>query len=138
MKILVKKTIATEAERYNGGWAKTILKLDKSKTNGYSIVGDFIKGPQNLEIGSLVLDCDLAGSRKNQTKNYRVLKVSEKGDLKKIEGGEILGGGMDWAVNLWEIIEKNLPKTEKTLEEKILSSVDFTDAEKEKLLSLIK
>ena len=28
--------------RYNGGWAKTVTGLDKSRTNGYSILGDFL------------------------------------------------------------------------------------------------
>ena len=29
--------------RAQGGWLKTIEELDKSVTNGYSLVGDFVK-----------------------------------------------------------------------------------------------
>lgn len=29
--------------RYNGGWTKTVTDLDKSKDNGYSIVGEFVR-----------------------------------------------------------------------------------------------
>ena len=29
--------------RAQGGWLKTVEELDKSVTNGYSLVGDFVK-----------------------------------------------------------------------------------------------
>ena len=59
----------TTIDRYNGGWTKSVIGLDKMQTNGYSIKGNFINGDinrlRNWNDG-LYLDCDIRGSRKNQ------------------------------------------------------------------------
>lgn len=100
--------------RYNGGWTKTVTGLDKTKNNGYSILGEFTtihKGMNQLQDG-LYLDNNKDGSRKNQTSNYTLFSV--KGDslaiVKKVEDG-----GRDWALHLWEEIEKYFGEAESPL-----------------------
>ena len=84
--------------RYNGGWAKTVKGLDKSRTNGYSILGDFVNidTPQYWKDGTIILDCDIYGSRKHPEKTYRLFKyqdgklslLSQVGDTKDWESNE--------------------------------------------------
>ena len=92
--------------RYNGGWAKLVKGLDKSRTNGYSILGDFvdIDAPQYWKDGTLILDCDIHGSRKHPEKTYRLFRY-ENGKLSLLSQ---VGDAKDWAVKLWPIIEEAL------------------------------
>jgi len=93
--------------RYNGGWIKRIDKIDKSKTNGYSLIGDFCKsGLQWMQPG-IYLDCSKGGSRKNQNYIYTVFVLNEDGTVKAYNDGaiEVEGRGSDWAVRLWPVIE---------------------------------
>ena len=92
--------------RYHGGWAKTVKGLDKSKTNGYSILGDFvdIDALQYWKDGTIILDCDIHGSRKHPEKTYRLFKYQD-GKLSLLSQ---VGDTKDWAVKLWPIIEEAL------------------------------
>ena len=104
----------TESPHYNGGWFKTVIGLDQTKTNGYSILGDFIgsggnsrEGPSGsamLPIGTLVLDCSIGGSRNNQYKSYFLMRVKGENDFEQLEETE----GNDWATDLWDVIKQNL------------------------------
>lgn len=93
--------------RYNGGWLKKVTGLDKSKTNGYSILGEFVKGgdyKMDYPTG-IYLDCSKGGSRKNQEFNYHLFKVDKDGFhlLQTMEDG-----GRNWACEFWEKIEEEL------------------------------
>ena len=92
--------------RYNGGWAKLVKGLDKSRTNGYSILGDFvdIDAPQYWKNGTIILDCDINGSRKHPEKTYRLFRY-ENGKLSLLSQ---VGDTKDWALKLWPIIEEAL------------------------------
>jgi hypothetical protein len=92
-------------ERYNGGWTKTVVKLDKSRDNGYSLVGDFVKRETTnayQRIG-LYLDCDIGGSRKNQRKYYTLFSIDAEGEATIHAAIE---HSADWAIKLWPEIEK--------------------------------
>ena len=91
------------AERYNGGWAKLVTGVDRSKVNGFSILGDFIKidEPHFWKNGELVLDCDIKGSRKHPVKHYTLLQYFD-GELHVIARAE---DTKSWAVKLWDAIE---------------------------------
>ncbi len=93
-----------EHTRYNGGWAKVVLGLDKSRTNGYSLVGEFVKGAIWVKPGALVLDCSIGGSRRRPNKGYALLQVQPDGTGKVLETAE----GRTWAVDLWPAIERGL------------------------------
>ena len=92
--------------RYNGGWAKTVTGLDKSRTNGYSILGDFldIDAPQYWKEGTVILDCDIHGSRKHHKKTYRLFQYQDG----KLHLLTYVGDTKDWAVRLWPTIEEAL------------------------------
>ena len=100
------ETVGDDISRYNGGWAKTVRGLDKSKTNGYSILGDFvdIDAPQYWKDGTIILDCDIHGSRKHPKKPYRLFRY-ENGKLSLLAQE---GDTKDWAVRLWPAIEEAL------------------------------
>jgi len=91
-------------DRYNGGWVKSVTGIDKTKNNGYSIVGNFTRDAgDNYTINGLYLDCNIVGSRKNQRKEYTLFRVLEIGCevLQKTKT-------INWAIDLWENIEKAL------------------------------
>lgn len=93
--------------RYNGGWLKTVTGLDKSVTNGFSILGKFVEAGDFLEDykPGLYLDCSKDGSRKHQEWNYHLFRVDERGFtlIKVLEDA-----GRHFAVEFWDTIEKEL------------------------------
>lgn len=94
-----------QGTRYNGGWMKTITKINKEKTDGYSLIGEFINGPIWIKPHSLLLDCGIGGSRKNQEKFYKLFTVDENGNEIKIAD---IDEGRDWAIKCWSFIEEYL------------------------------
>lgn len=116
-------------DRYNGGWVKTITKLDKDYNNGYSLNGEFIANKRvknvNLEPNILYLDCSIGGSRKNQEKNYHLFKLVEN-EIAIIQ--TIEDGGPDWAVQLWDNVEKELG-LQKTKPELVLEQATSLDTD---------
>jgi len=96
--------------RYNGGWIKTIEQIDKSKTNGYSLVGEFLKSGLQWMSPGVYLDCSKGGSRKNQTSIYTIFALREDGSVVAYNDDTIVeeGRGGDWAVRLWPVIERAL------------------------------
>lgn len=103
--------------RYNGGWIKTIERLDKDYKNGYSLVGEFLpvsSGNIDLDEGIIYLDCSIDGSRKNQEKNYTLFKLVD-GEIIIIQSIE--NGSRDWATSLWDTIETELDSTESKVDE---------------------
>ena len=62
--------------RAHGGWLKTVEELDKSVTNGYSLVGDFVKAG-NFE------DYILIAIKKELQKNHnKIIAYSDLGTVK--------------------------------------------------------
>ena len=108
--------------RYNGGWLKTVIGLDKSKNNGYSIVGEFVKAGDYKEnyAPGLYMDCSKDGSRKNQIWNYHLFKLDGDGFhlLQTVEDG-----GRTWAVEFWEKIEEELSSTQEISAEEIVNDL---------------
>lgn len=97
-----------DGDRYNGGWAKEITGLDKTKSNGYSLQGDFVAGGKSgnyrVTEGCLYLDCDIQGSRKNQRNEYTLFTIAA-GEIKilaTINGDRT----KTWAIDLWDTIDK--------------------------------
>lgn len=93
-----------DTTRYNGGWIKSVTGLDKSKVNGYSILGEFMRkdAVDNYVVGGLYLDCGIGGSRKNQNKEYTLFTVLADGSCEIVAEA---GDSRDWAVELWPAIE---------------------------------
>ena len=102
-------------DRYNGGWIKTITAINKKKQNGYSLIGEFLPNNQgniDLQENTLYLDCSIGGSRKNQTRDYHLFTIQHNGEINLIQ--TIEDGGKDWAVTLWDNIEKTLSQQPKS------------------------
>lgn len=109
--------------RYNGGWLKQVTGLDKSKTSGYSLLGDFVKAgdySMNYEVG-LYLDCSKTGSRKNQEFNYHLLKITEDGSIQILQ--TLVDVGRNYAVDLWETIEEELSSSEELTAQDIINQI---------------
>jgi len=93
--------------RYNGGWTKVITGIDKTKTNGYSLLGDFVNtGVANKKSywkkGTVFIDCDIGGSRKHQRKKYRLFYLNKDGEMELVATDNT----PDYAVNFWDKIEE--------------------------------
>lgn len=92
-----------DATRYNGGWTKSVVGIDRSKNNGYSLQGEFMgKDGDTYEVSKLYLDCGIAGSRKNQEKYYNLFTVGPDGSITVIVSAKDTRG---WALELWDDIE---------------------------------
>ena len=90
--------------RYNGGWLKTITAIDKRKTNGYSLVGEFLDGRTSMYLRpGVYLDCSVGGSRKHHYAVYTVFRLSPTGEVEKL--GDENSDHRDWAVRLWPVLE---------------------------------
>lgn len=90
--------------RSQGGWLKTVEKLDKSVTNGYSFVGDFVKAGNFEEEYSegLYLDCNKEGSSKKPQQDYRLFRFKD-GKVRLLD--MVIDGSKGWATYLWEAVE---------------------------------
>lgn len=98
-------------QRYNGGWTKEVTGLDKTKTNGYSILGEFTETKKRdwYHTEKLYLDCGIGGSRRNPIKDYTLFRVVDEDNIDIIFETE----SRDWATLMWKQIEENLqPSTD--------------------------
>ncbi len=66
-------------------WRKHLESVDKTRTNGYAFVGDWLRAGEReeLEVGSFILCYDEAGSMKNWYPVVRLYKVVEN-DLDEV------------------------------------------------------
>ena len=74
--------------RANGGWLKTIEELDKSVTNGYSLVGDFVKsGDFEEEYSERYMNTDFVLYQKYTYEDVFRLLNWEKAEVTQNVGG---------------------------------------------------
>lgn len=93
--------------RAQGGWLKTVIKLDKTVKNGYSLVGDFVQAGDFEEEYSdgLYLDCNKEGSAKKAQQDYRLFRFRD-GKVRLLD--MVIDGKQGWAVDLWDAVEDEL------------------------------
>lgn len=94
--------------RSEGGWLKTIEKIDRSVSNGYSLVGDFIKSGDFEEDYNegIYLDCNKElGKKKKAQCDYRLFRLSN-GKLRLLD--MIIDGDSSWACEFWDTIDEEL------------------------------
>ena len=67
-------------------WRKMLEKVDTTKANGFAFIGEWLRAGERaeLEVGSLILCYDEAGSMKNWYPVVRLLKVGIENDLEEI------------------------------------------------------
>lgn len=97
----------TDCDYHRGGWMKVITGLDKSRQNGYSLVGDFVERKSGLGLyeTGLYLMCDKQGSRNNPRPFY-VLFTWDGENVEIVQ--ELADPGRDWALQLWPDVERSL------------------------------
>jgi len=78
--------IPATLDRRKKTWRKHLESVDKRKANGYAFVGEWLRAGERaeLEVGSLILCYDEAGSMKNWYPVVRVLKVDGDTDLQEV------------------------------------------------------
>lgn len=91
--------------RYNGGWTKTVTALDTAKTNGFSIVGEFVENKTTWMAPGVYLDCGIGGSRSRHRKSYAIYRIAPDGALVEYGSSE---SERDWATALWPAIRAAL------------------------------
>lgn len=94
--------------RSEGGWLKTIEKLDKNVSNGYSLVGDFVKSGDFEEdyTDGLYLDCNKEqGKKKKPQSDYRLFRLAN-GELRLLD--MVIAGEGSWACEFWDTIDEEL------------------------------
>ena len=90
--------------RQHGGWLKTIEELDKSVSNGYSLVGDFVKSgdfEEEYDEG-IYLDCNKEGKEKKPQQDYRLFRFKD-GKVRLLD--LVIDGKNSWATDLWSAVE---------------------------------
>ena len=90
--------------RDQGGWLKTVEKLDKSVSNGYSLVGDLVQA-SNFEAEyseGVYLDCNKEGTAKKPQQDYRLFRFKD-GQVRLLD--MVIDGGKGWAPELWDAVE---------------------------------
>lgn len=98
--------------RYNGGWIRHVTGLDTKKTDGYSILGDFVKDGIQWQDPGLYLDCSIGGSRKNQERWFTLFVLTPDGEIQKVGKWWKISGssGGTWAPHFWDEIEAQLAR----------------------------
>jgi len=95
------KALGHYDSRFSGHWAKQVTDVNPNGTNGYAFEGEFIPGGDvEVEVGNhLFLVATVAGSRKYQTKYYRLFVMTQDGELVATEYAttDEIGG---WALRL--------------------------------------
>lgn len=129
---LAKKAAGDRFSRYNGGWIREVTRIDKTQTNGYSLVGNFLKGGKQWLSPGVYVDCSIGGSRKHREKRYTAFRLDGEGEVHVLGTA---GDSRDWAVRLWPAIEQGLKEAE---EEKMKETPASPEAAAEKLKELMK
>jgi len=89
-------------------WTKTVTKVDTSKTNGFAFEGRFLRGKEELEIGTFILAWGCEGSRAHNSPLVNLFQVTVDG-IKKIYEQEDLA--IHWTLDVRDDIAKlvNVP-----------------------------
>lgn len=91
-------------------WIKNVVSIDKSKTNGYSLRGDFYKVENVFWIypGTILI---AAYERRNINRSYYMGKLNSNGEIDILQVQ--IEEGAKWAVKFWDCIEQNLAKNDR-------------------------
>lgn len=107
-------------------WRKELVNVDKSQSNGYAFIGNWLKGGERaeLEVGSYILAYDEPGSMKHWSPHVRLFKVMLNGELEKIFDWEGESQEKSWALAVRDEIDNIISKETK-------EAIELTEEEKE-------
>lgn len=103
----------------SGNWCKLIEGIDKTQTDGYSIIGEFVSqvNQRTFQQPGLYLYCEKKGSKKGaQNRLYSLFALESNGAVQILK--EFKSASKDWAVELWPDIEAHLAIQSDTIEER--------------------
>ena len=123
--------------RATGGWVKTVRGLDKSVTNGYSLVGEFVNaGDYESEYSDgLYLDCNKEGKKSKPKQDFRLFRL-KNGKLTLID--EVYDGKKNWAVEFWDSVGEELnPNYKENEVDKIMTLILDKTGKNVKLLKML-
>ncbi|QIZ72823.1 hypothetical protein [Oxynema aestuarii] len=112
----------------SGNWGKKVEDLDKTQTDGYSILGDFISDIDCVATHEpgLYLYCEKKGRRKGQENRLYTLFVLEAhGEVRVLR--EVKTASKDWAIELWPEIEAHFAVCNSAVEQRrqqLLSEIE--------------
>lgn len=107
------------------GWVKEVTGLNRTVTNGYSIIGNF--HPKNkkdwYDTEKLYLIFSSEGKGKRKIEKHSLFQIGDEGEIKVLH--EVVDT-RDWAVELWPTIESFLI-TIGPIEENLLEGISNAD-----------
>ena len=117
--------------RATGGWVKTVRGLDKSVTNGYSLVGEY----KSEYSDGLYLDCNKEGKKSKPKQDFRLFRL-KNGKLTLID--EVYDGKKNWAVEFWDSVGEELnPNYKENEVDKIMTLILDKTGKNVKLLKML-
>ncbi len=101
-------------------WRKILTGVNKTKSDGYAFLGEFISPYQNkdieIELGTYIMVYDQTGSMKYHSPEVYVYRVDGPFELTEL----LYASGWDWALDLRDEVAK-LFEDDKKLKEKLES-----------------
>ncbi len=94
--------------RYNGGGVKQIERIDRSKTDGWSLIGEYCPSRANWCPPGLYLDISKSGSRANVNTNYQLFRLYADGTVACAGWASTTQNGKSWATALWPAVDREL------------------------------
>lgn len=102
-----------------GNWCKFVESIDKTRSDGYSIEGNFVSQFTQLKYQQpgLYLHCQKKGGKKGQQKRlYTLFVLQPHGEVEVIT--ELQNSSKDWAVQVWPEIEAYFAKQSNSVEQR--------------------
>ena len=112
-------------------WRKHLESVDKTRTNGYAFVGDWLRAGEReeLEVGSFILCYDEPGSMKNWYPVVRLFKVGIENDLDEVYRWEGDFRERSWALAVRDDIAAILAEAQGQEPEEESPLAGFSDQE---------
>lgn len=117
----------------SGNWCKFVEGIDKTRSDGYSIEGNFVSQVSQLKYQKtgLYIHCQKKGGKKGQQKRLYILFVLQpNGEVEVIT--EFQTSSTDWAVQIWPEIEAYFAKQSNSIEQRrqqIMSKIETLEFE---------
>ncbi|MGF1493841.1 MAG: hypothetical protein ACFBSC_15580 [Microcoleaceae cyanobacterium] len=89
-----------------GNWCKWVEGVDKTRTDGYSILGNFVNQIDQLiyQVPGLYLYCEKKKQKRDISERlYTLFHLEPDGSVQVLH--ELKTGSKDWAVQLWPTID---------------------------------
>ena len=117
----------------SGNWCKFVEGIDKTRSDGYSIAGDFVSQYAQVKYQQpgLYLHCQKKGGKPGQQKRlYTLFILQPDGQVQVIT--EFQNSSKDWAVEVWPEIDAYFAKQSNSVEQRrqeIMAKIESLESE---------